>query len=193
MTTRLFWVRHGPTHEKTFVGWRDVPADLTDTAQIARLDDYLPKGAVLVSSDLSRARDTALALGAGRDPLAQFSGLREINFGDWDGMRFDAIAQSYPDLSRRYWEEPGDIAPPDGESWNATSARVEATTVELARRWQGRDIIVVAHFGVILTQLQRALGVTPYAALAHQIAPLSVTEITFQGAERSVGAINHCP
>ncbi|PHR02026.1 MAG: histidine phosphatase family protein, partial [Sulfitobacter sp.] len=32
------WVRHGPTHEKAFVGWRDVPADLSDTAQIARLN-----------------------------------------------------------------------------------------------------------------------------------------------------------
>ena len=24
---RLWWVRHGPTHEKAFCGWRAVPAD----------------------------------------------------------------------------------------------------------------------------------------------------------------------
>ena len=51
MTTWL-WVRHGPTHEKTFVGWRDVPADLTDAAQIARLNAHLPQEALLISSDL---------------------------------------------------------------------------------------------------------------------------------------------
>ena len=46
--TRFWWVRHGPTHEKAFVGWRDVPADLSDHAAIARLDAHLPQGAVLV-------------------------------------------------------------------------------------------------------------------------------------------------
>ena len=29
------WVRHAPTHETAFVGWRDVPADLSDRARIA--------------------------------------------------------------------------------------------------------------------------------------------------------------
>ncbi|MDX5383564.1 MAG: histidine phosphatase family protein, partial [Rhodobacterales bacterium] len=28
--TRFFWLRHGPTHQKVFTGWRDVPADLSD-------------------------------------------------------------------------------------------------------------------------------------------------------------------
>ncbi|MFT7136552.1 MAG: alpha-ribazole phosphatase, partial [Akkermansiaceae bacterium] len=50
--TTWHWVRHGPTHEKTLVGWRDVPADLSDHAQIARLNAHLPRDAILVSSDL---------------------------------------------------------------------------------------------------------------------------------------------
>ncbi|MDG1167584.1 MAG: histidine phosphatase family protein, partial [Sulfitobacter sp.] len=53
------WVRHGPTHEKTFVGWRDVPADLSDRALIGRLNSYLPSEAVVVSSDLIRSVTTA--------------------------------------------------------------------------------------------------------------------------------------
>jgi len=193
VTTRWFWVRHGPTHEKAFVGWRDVPADLSDAAALGRLDAYLPKRAVMVASDLIRARDTGLALEAGRDPLIIDAGLREINFGLWDGMRFDDVAAAYPDLSRAYWEDPGDVAPPEGESWNATSARVEARVQTIRAQHPGRDIVAVAHFGVILTQVQRAMGVTPYAALAYSIAPLSVTEITFDGNARSAGAINHCP
>ena len=61
--TTWHWVRHGPTHEKTFVGWRDVPADLSDHAQIARLDAHLPKEALMVSSDLIRCVATADAIG----------------------------------------------------------------------------------------------------------------------------------
>ena len=44
------------------IGWTDLPADLSDTARIARLSNYLPHAPV-ISSDLSRARDTAPARG----------------------------------------------------------------------------------------------------------------------------------
>jgi len=75
--TRWWWLRHGPTHEKAFVGWRDVPADLSDTAAIARLNAHLPKGAVLVSSDLIRASATADTLAAGRTRSLDAPELRE--------------------------------------------------------------------------------------------------------------------
>jgi len=55
--TRVYWVRHGPTHQTAFTGWRDVPADLSDTAALARLDAFLPGDAVVISSDLMRAVD----------------------------------------------------------------------------------------------------------------------------------------
>ena len=55
---------------KAFVGWRDVPADLSDGAALARLDAALPRPALLVSSDLVRASATADMLAAGRDRLA---------------------------------------------------------------------------------------------------------------------------
>ncbi len=45
--TTWWWIRHGPTHEKCFVGWRDVPADLSNTAQISRLNAHLPDDALL--------------------------------------------------------------------------------------------------------------------------------------------------
>jgi broad specificity phosphatase PhoE len=39
------------------------------------------------------------------------------------------------------------------------------------------DVIVVAHMGVILTQVQRALRVNAYEAFGHRIEPLSLTRI----------------
>ena len=57
--SRIFWVRHGPTHAKAMVGWTDLPADLSDAARLARLTDHLPSDALVISSDLSRAAATA--------------------------------------------------------------------------------------------------------------------------------------
>jgi len=189
------WVRHGPTHEKSFVGWRDVPADLSDTALIARVQAHLPQTAHLVSSDLMRAVTTADALqGTEHTRLAHERDLREIDFGVWDGMGFDAVAARDPHLSRAFWETPGDIQAPEGESWNQTCARVNAVVDRLGAAQPVGHIIAVAHFGVILTQVQRALGVTPYAAMAHKIDNISVTTLHHKGHDEwHVAQINHLP
>ncbi|MEY1554574.1 histidine phosphatase family protein [Yoonia sp. R2331] len=191
--TRFFWVRHGPTHEKSFVGWRDVPADLSDHALIARVDASLPQDAIVVASDLSRASATATAIGGTRTRLPDDPALREFNFGAWDGLPFDKVAARDPTLSRRFWEEPGDLAPPDGESWNAVAARVGASVDQLIARHPDHDIIAVAHIGVIMTQIQRASGSTAYQAMGHQIENLSTTELQMRNGRWQVGRINHIP
>lgn len=188
------WVRHGPTHEKAFVGWRDVPADLSDTARIERLRNYLPQEALLVSSDLRRASATADAIqGPGHSRLDDLADLREFNFGVWDGMHFSQVAERDPQLSRAYWEQPGDVAPPGGESWNAAASRVNRCVDRLNALHTDAQIIAAAHIGVILTQVQRGMGVTPYEALAHDIANLSATRITWSYGCASVEVINHTP
>ena len=157
--TVFHWVRHGPTHEKSFVGWRDVPADLSDHAQIDRLSAHLPANAIIVSSDLMRSVDTATAIQGSRRRLSHMAELREFHFGSWDGQKFDAIAAAHPKTSGEYWETPGDVAPPGGESWNDAAHRVSCAADHLAQAFQGNHIVVVAHIGVILTQVQRALAV----------------------------------
>lgn len=191
--TVFHWVRHAPTHQKAFVGWRDVSADVSDTDQIARLQAHLPQDALVVSSDLRRCTQTADAIAGKRTRLAPMPGLRELHFGAWDGQHWKTIAERHPVLSRMYWEKPGDLAPPGGESWNAAMHRVSTAADQLARITQGREIIVVAHFGAILTQVQRGLGCTAYEAMAHKIDNWSVTTIAWQGETAEVRAINHLP
>jgi alpha-ribazole phosphatase len=187
------WVRHGPTHEKTFVGWRDVPADLSDKARIARLADWLPRPALLISSDLIRATATANAIASGRTRLPDDPDLREFNFGDWDGKTFDEVANAHPDLARAYWETPGDITPPGGESWNAAARRVSGVVDALSARHHDRDIVAVAHIGVIMTQIQRAERAAPEQVIGHRIDNLSVTRLLHDGCRWSVGEINRLP
>lgn len=188
------WVRHGPTHEKTFVGWRDVPADLSDTAQIARLDAHLPQEALMISSDLIRCVATADVLThPTRARLPHDPDLRELDFGVWDGMHFTDVAARDPVLSRSYWENPGDVQAPEGESWNEAATRINRAVDALNAAHPHAHVIAVAHFGVILTQVQRALGVTAYKAMAHKIDNLSVTQISHDNGQWDARAINHIP
>lgn len=191
--TRIWWVRHGPTHAKAFAGWRDIPADLSDRAALDRLHRHLPGGAVLVSSDLSRAVSTADAIAFGRHRLPHDPALREFHFGDWDGMEWAEVSTRWPVLSRAYWETPGDVAAPGGESWNAAAVRISAAADALALRHAGQDIVAVAHFGAILTQYARAAGLQPDQALAQRIDNLSVTCLRHDGARWSVHSVNHLP
>ncbi|MEE9427433.1 MAG: histidine phosphatase family protein [Paracoccaceae bacterium] len=193
MTTNWWWVRHGPTHEKAFLGWRDVPADLSDRSAIARLDGFLPKGAVLVSSDLIRAVATADVVGAGRERLPHANELREFNFGDWDGLSFEEVAKRDPEKSREFWEAPGMVAPPNGESWQGVAARIAPFVVDMNTRFRGRDIVAVAHIGVIMTQIGMAAGMDPTQAIGHAIDNLSVTRMQWDGATWDIGKINHNP
>ena len=188
--TRWHWIRHGPTHQKTFTGWRDVPADLSDTDAVSRLAAALPENALVVSSDLDRAVRTADAIAGTRRRLMHDPGLREFHFGAWDGVHFSEVSDRDEALSRAYWETPGDHAPPGGESWNAAAARV-AAAVRRVGSHGAQDVVVVAHFGVILTQLQATLGVTAAEVLAYKIDPLSLTVL--HPNEGRAERINDCP
>jgi len=189
--TRFFWVRHGPTHAKAMVGWTDLAADLSDTAAIARLSAHLPARAVLLSSDLVRATATADAIAQTRLRLPPDPGLREIHFGAWEMRPFAEIEAETPDHIRAYWETPGDIRPPGGESWHDLQSRIDPAIDRLLKSHPNHDIILVAHFGAILAALQRAEGLTTEQAFAHRIDNLSVTELSHDGRRWQTHAINH--
>lgn len=189
--SRFFWVRHGPTHATSMVGWSDLPADLSDGAALSRLSAHLPDDALIISSDLSRASATADAIAGARDRLAPDPALREIHFGDWELQAFDTIEDQ--DRLRAFWDNPGDVRPPGGESWHEVAARVDDTVTRLVETHPGRDIIAVAHMGTILTQAQKALQITPYEAFSHRIDNLSVTELHRRANRWHMVRINHVP
>ena len=184
-----WWVRHGPTHRRELNGWTEVAADLSDHALLARLAEYLPQGVPVVSSDLGRAVRTADAIARSRPRLPHDPGLRELHFGAWEGRTVADIEREAPLLSRRFWEEPGDIGPPGGESWNELSRRVGQAVDRLAETTG--DVIAVAHFGTILSQVQRARACSAIEVLAQPVDNLSVTRLCLDGEGWQVGEVNH--
>ncbi len=191
--TRFWWVRHGPTHKKTMIGWTDAPADLSNTEQVARLDAHLPQDALVVSSDLTRCVATAQAIVGTREHLAPRQGLREFHFGDWEDRSFDDISTTHPDEIRSFWDTPGDAKAPNGESWNEVCTRVAFEVNDLCKTHCNRDIIIVAHYGVILSQIQMAGGMTAKAATSFHIDNLSVTQLEYLGDAWRVLGVNHKP
>lgn len=186
--TRFWLVRHGPTHAKAMIGWTDLPADLSDSAALQRLSAHLPAGAPVISSDLSRAIVTADALGP-RPRLPHDPALREIHFGQWERRGFAEVEAEDPALIRAFWEAPGDIRAPGGESWNDLTSRTWDALDRL--HGQAADLIVVAHFGPILAALQRAGGMTAAQIFAQKIDNLSVTCLTLD--PLGVQSVNHRP
>lgn len=172
------------------VGWSDVPADLSDRAKLERLSGALPTGVPIVSSDLIRAVATADAIETGRKRLPHRQDLREMNFGAWELRAFDEIEREDPQRITAFWSEPGAVRPPEGESWNDLETRVNRAVDTLLAL--GSDLIVVAHFGTILTQIQRVEGLSAEEVFANRIEPLSVTHLRY-GTSPAAVSINHQP
>ena len=192
--TSWYWVRHGPTHAKAMIGWTDMAADLSDTAALERLADALPDAACVVSSDLIRAKDTASAIQRDRHRLAHRSGLREMNYGEWEGLGFTQINERAPALARKFWETPGKAAPPGGESWNRFAARIAAEIEAISTEHPETPMIAVAHFGVILAALQHATKMPARHIFTFKIDNLSVTRLDLlPGGKWRVGGVNHLP
>ena len=92
-----------------------------------------------------------------------------------------------PDHIRAFWETPGDVTPPGGESWHALTARVQTALTRLSHL---PEVIVVAHFGPIVAAIQLAERLTPTEAFVHRIDNLSVTCLDF-GLNSRVHSVNH--
>ena len=186
----IFFVRHGPTHLHSLVGWSDVPADISDTAKLARLSDNLPKSGSVISSDLKRAIDTADALKLPQKRLPNEPALRELNFGDWELRTFKQINATDHDRVFSFFDTPGAVTAPNGENWDNFCLRVDTAVDRLISDKVNRPLIIVAHFGVVMSQIQRAEGQGPKFSMRHEIDNLSLTHLTRNGAKWVIRKIN---
>ncbi|MGH7031286.1 MAG: histidine phosphatase family protein [Stellaceae bacterium] len=185
--TRFWWVRHAPVADDGRIyGRTDLPCDCSEIALFTGLARQLPHGAVWVTSDLRRTHETAAAIvGAGLPGPRLIPGpeavamadLAEQDFGEWQGLTYDALSQLRNGEFHRFWHAPAHQAPPGGESFVAVIERVSRAIRQLLAAYAGRDIIAVVHGGTIRAALGVALGLDPEAALAFSIDNCSLTRI----------------
>ncbi|SDM30930.1 histidine phosphatase family protein [Nonomuraea jiangxiensis] len=149
MSKRIVCLRHGQTLwnvEQRFQGHSDIPLDDTGVAQAARAASLLAalRPTMIVSSDLQRANDTALALGrvVGLD-VAIDKALRERGGGQWEGLTREQIADRWPD-EYAAWEAP------DGEPVGEVAVRVAASMRRWAAGLEDDGLLVVVSHGAAL-------------------------------------------
>ncbi|MBP2707035.1 bifunctional RNase H/acid phosphatase [Microbispora sp. RL4-1S] len=163
--TSLLLLRHGETPlsvDKRFSGLGDPSLTSAGLAQAeaaaARLTGKPYDIEVIVSSPLTRARQTAEAVAASTGvPVLVEEDLRETDFGAWEGHTFAEIQRRWPDELAAWLADPG-VAPPGGESFADTERRVERARDRLLRAHEGRSVVVVSHVTPIKLLVRLALG-----------------------------------
>jgi probable phosphoglycerate mutase len=116
-----------------------------------------------VTSPLGRARQTAAAVASALGvELDEDEGFRETDFGDWEGYTFAEVRAKWP-AELDAWLADTSVAPPYGESFDATAVRVRQARDRLLARYGGQTVVVVSHVTPIKTLLRMALDAPPSA------------------------------
>jgi alpha-ribazole phosphatase len=163
--SRLYLVRHGQV--VGFDGLRangHTDVDITEIGriQMESLADRLRLTNIqaIYSSDLKRATKGAQIIGRHHDVRHRIvQELRELYFGDWEGMPIADIREAYPGELEKRKEDIANYRPPGGgESMRDLSDRVMPFFSKILESQKGNDILMVAHGGVNRVILCNALG-----------------------------------
>jgi broad specificity phosphatase PhoE len=159
--TTFYFVRHGESEgnaARIFTGQTDSPLTARGRQQAETVADELAKVTFdrIVSSDLSRTRDTADVIAKRhRVRVEVVPELREIDVGDRTGKTFDET-RGLPS-----WSDDGFVAWPGGETLDQVLARTLGAIDRMIRESPGKTILVVGHGGVNRILLSHFLGILP--------------------------------
>jgi alpha-ribazole phosphatase/probable phosphoglycerate mutase len=163
-------IRHGATDMAgRFCGHSDPPLNNVGRIQVERASSTLhgvPE--VIYSSDLLRARQAAAILSAHfAVPVQVRPGLREIGFGQWEGLLWREIERRFPVESQAWMEQfPAGVIP-DGERYDVFRKRVRQEIEFLSAEAESQALIAVTHGGFMRTALHDVYGIS--ADQAHQL------------------------
>lgn len=193
--TRWHLLRHAPAavDKGTVYGRTDVSVLPQDAALLRRIAARLPADSLLVTTPLRRTAETAEMLAAAgwapKDRIVE-PAFAEQDFGTWEGATHDALGREGSAEYRAFWNNPAQNRPPGGESFADLMQRAAAALETLTAAYRGRDIVLIGHAGSIRAIIAALLGLTPEAALALEIAPLSLSLADHIGAGEPSGALS---
>ncbi|MFD5057116.1 bifunctional RNase H/acid phosphatase [Streptomyces sp. NPDC058394] len=181
-------LRHGETAltpEKRFSGSGGSDPELSAAGrhQAERVAESLAaRGTIqeIISSPLRRCRETAATVGARLGlPVQIEDGLRETDFGAWEGLTFAEVRERYgPDLDA--WLASTRTPPTGGgESFAEVARRVSATRDRLTNRHAGRTVLLVTHVTPIKTLARLALGAPPESLFRMELSAASLSAVAY--------------
>lgn len=155
MNTTINLVRHGETEWNVlgkFQGCVDIHLSKEGILQAECLKNrFKNKFDYIYTSPLKRAVQTATIISESKNvkPIIQ-SEIREINFGDWEGLTKKEIQATYPKEFKKWKSDELEGPMRGGDlSLKKASIRAKKSILEIAKKHQGDNIVIVAHGGII--------------------------------------------
>ncbi|MFI8994894.1 bifunctional RNase H/acid phosphatase [Streptomyces sp. NPDC053542] len=186
--TTFVLLRHGETAltpEKRFSGSGGSDPELSEAGRLQAREAAAAlavRGTVqaIVSSPLRRCRETAETIAArlGLDVRIE-DGLRETDFGAWEGLTFSEVRERYPeDLNA--WLASAKAEPTGGgESFAAVARRVAQARDRLQARYAGKTVLLVTHVTPVKTLVRLALGAPPESLFRMELSAASLSAIAY--------------
>ncbi|MFD3324836.1 bifunctional RNase H/acid phosphatase [Streptomyces sp. NPDC058701] len=181
-------LRHGETAltpQKRFSGSGGSDPELSEAGRrqaAAVAGSLAARGTVqsVVSSPLRRCRETAQAV-ADRLGLTVTveEGLREVDFGAWEGLTFAEVRERFPDDLQAWLDSPRAAPTGGGESFAAATRRISATRDRLLAAHAGRTTLLVTHVTPVKILVRLALGAPPESLFRMELSAASVSEVAY--------------
>lgn len=155
MDTQVYLVRHGETEWNAsgkYQGCTDIALSKEGIIQAEYVKERFDKSfGCVYTSPLKRAVETAYIISKNTGTVPVISKeLREINFGEWEGLTISEIKNKYPKEFNNWKtdEISADLVGGDLSLKNA-SIRARNEILRIAKENKGKKIIIVAHGGII--------------------------------------------
>jgi broad specificity phosphatase PhoE len=175
LQARLTLISHAPTEAFRSASFPlDEPLTQPEREKISALHWTPPRAQQIFSAPELRARQTAQALGLSAEPT---SDLRDCNYGSWGGFTFSDIA-SLKSEEVTLWLADVASAPHGGESILQLMNRVGRWLAEQSHQ---NHTLAITHPAVIRSAIVCALEAPPQAFWRIDIAPLSITDLRWNG------------
>lgn len=147
---RLYLIRHGQTDWNVagkIQGCHDIPLNEAGRQQAEHLAEGMKNRPVtrIYSSPQKRALETAQAIAESQGAeVTVLTGLREVEFGAWEGMTWKEIEEKDPERYAMWVKTPAEVTPPGGESRADVYRRVGEAVDTIIKEGKG-DVAVVSH------------------------------------------------
>ncbi|GAA4680883.1 bifunctional RNase H/acid phosphatase [Streptomyces chumphonensis] len=186
--TTFVLLRHGETAltpQKRFSGSGGADPELSGAGRRqaeAAAAALAARGTVqaVVSSPLRRCRETAAAVAdrLGLEVRVD-EGLRETDFGAWEGLTFAEVKERHPD-DLDAWLASDTVGPTGGgESFAEVARRVALSRDKLLARHAGRTVLLVTHVTPVKQLVRLALGAPPEALFRMELSAASVSAVAY--------------
>ncbi|MBD1900502.1 histidine phosphatase family protein [Trichocoleus sp. DQ-A3] len=165
MSLKLYFLRHGQTdrsRDNVFCGSidPDLTADGLEMAKaFAAAYRSLPWNAIFCSPmrrTVATAKPLCEAVGM---QMELRDGLKEINYGKWEGKTIETVDREYHDDYIRWTADPAWYPPTEGELAVAIAHRSLQVIEEIKQRFNNGNVLIVAHKATIRIMLCSLLGI----------------------------------